>query len=218
MAPEPPDFDARVRQPGKNVFAELTGAPAPTRPGPKRKAVGTRVEDIPASELRKKALWQEVIPDLRRAYRDICAYLAMRIHPATGAATVDHFVPLDDAPQLAYEWSNYRLCSAQVNTNKKNHRDVLDPFLVGQGWFALDIGTFEVVPGPDLSSDVLEEVEATIARLKLNEPTFVQARAEYHDRYLGLVDAPLPLEWLEAECPFVANEMKRQGRLRETTP
>jgi hypothetical protein len=196
---------------------ELIGDPAaPARPGPKRSKVADRIADIPAQKL--PDFWRKCLPQLRTAYRDTCAYLGMKIHPATGAASIDHFRPKSTHQQLAYEWSNFRLAAQQVNTNKGEHGDVMDPFEVHCGWFALDIGTFEVRPSTDLDSLQRTRVELTISRLKLNEPTFCKTREEYHDWYHGLRVSSgkgLPLTWLRDECPYVAYELDRQGRLRE---
>jgi hypothetical protein len=146
----------------------------------------------------------------------------MKIPRATATATIDHFKPKSTHQELAYEWSNFRLASQQVNTNKGDHEDVLDPFEIENGWFALDIGTFEIRPSPDLDDARRPGVERTISVLRLNEPTFRKAREEYHDRYHGLSDPvggrpkePLPLWWLREECPYVAQELQSQGRLRE---
>lgn len=221
-ATEPDFFDAKVRRPGKGALLELIGSSAaPKRPGPKRRKVADRVEDIPPNKL--PDLWRLSLDALRAAYHDICGYLGMRIHPSTGAATVDHFLPKNRHQAAAYEWSNFRLAARQVNTNKGDHEDVLDPFEIDNGWFALGLGDFKVRPAPALDDDpaTKKKVEDTIARLKLNEPTFCESRREYHDRYHGLgasVDGgpvePLPLAWLEDECPYVAWELRRQARLR----
>lgn len=85
----------------------------------------------------------------------------------------------------------------------------------------LDIGDFEVKPNPAIVDEGLRgRLQRTIDRLHLNEPTFCEARREYHDRYHGLrteahdPEQPYPLWWLEHECPFVAGELRRQRRLR----
>ncbi|MEZ4474959.1 MAG: hypothetical protein R3F60_30040 [bacterium] len=158
--------------------------------------------------------WRDALPDLRLAYDDVCAYLGMRIHPATGAATVDHFEPRSRNTAGAYEWTNFRLAVARVNSLKGEHQ-VHDPFTIEPGWFVLDIGTFEVKPADGLDAALRAGLCETIRHLGLNEVTFCQARERYHDDYLGLGDRePLPLEWLQRECPFVAAELARQGRLR----
>lgn len=225
---KPAWFDAEVRMPGRSALLELIGDPsAPRRKGRKRPVVATRIEDIPAEKL--PDLWRVALNDegrraeprsLRSAYHNRCAYLAMRIHPAHGAATVDHFVPKAESVTDAYEWENLRLAASRVNALKDRHR-VLDPFVVQPGWFTLNIATFEVQPGSSLDPAMRDQVKATISRLGLNETTFNQARADYHDRYHGLGWAkadeprvPLPFQWLAEECPFVAVELARQGRLR----
>ncbi|WP_437315121.1 hypothetical protein [Sorangium sp. So ce385] len=220
-AAEPPDFDAKVRQRGKAALQELIGsAEAPRRRGRPRAKLAEKVEDIPSEAL--PPLWTEALPALRAAYRDICAYLGMYIDPATGLATVDHFKPKSKPSHraLAYEWSNFRLASHQINTNKGDHEDVLDPFEIQDGWFVIDLGTFKVEPGEGLDDDLRAAVIATRDRLGLNSPTFCASRERYHDLYLGLQtapddpDEPLPLAWIRRHCPFMAHELERQGRLR----
>ncbi|CAM2066484.1 AAA family ATPase [Sulfidibacter corallicola] len=76
---------------------------------------------------------------------------------------------------------------------------------------------------PTLDDDLRSRIETTIRDLRLNEdPTFIRAREEYHDLYHGLQTnesgvprEPLPFDWLANECPFVAYELQRQGRLRK---
>lgn len=180
--PEPSEFEEQVRRPGRAALLELVGDPtAPKRTGPRRARVADRIADIPPDKL--PDLWTRSLPELRKAYRNVCAYLGMKIHGATGAATIDHFAPKSKHQELAYEWSNYRLAAKQVNANKGWHEDVFDPFEIEDGWFALRVGSFEVVPADSLDAPTRVKVEATIQRLKLNEPTFRDARQEYHDRY-----------------------------------
>jgi 5-methylcytosine-specific restriction endonuclease McrA len=222
QAPEPGDFTKKVRSKGQAALLELIGSPdAPRRRGrPRNRGENpvTRVEDLSSDLL--PDIWTEALPDLRKAYRDICAYLGMYIDRATGLATVDHFVPKSKNQALAYEWTNFRLAAHQVNANKGDHEDVLDPFEIKNGVFVLDLGTFKIEPADGLSEEVRKAVIATRERLKLNDPTFCAARARYHDLYHGLKtepddpDEPLPYAWLVRNCPFVAYELRRQGRLR----
>jgi hypothetical protein len=224
-APEPPEFNERVRIPGNRAIAELTGSGIAVgvpgrRSGPPRKNVSIRkVSEIKSSELTD--YWTHCLPQLCAAYGKLCAYLAMRLLPAIAVPTVDHFKPKSKYQHLTYEWTNYRLSSHGINANKGDFEDVLDPFTIQSGWFVLNLGTFKVHPGNALTYPQKEAVESTIARLKLNEPTYCDARKEYHDQYLGLGTygngtprIPLPLAWLENECPFVAYELRRQKRLK----
>lgn len=133
-ADPPEDFDERVALPGRRALLELIGdVSAPKRRGPKRKGCYASIDEVPVAELEKTHYWTEALPELKRRYRATCAYLAMKIHAATGAATVDHFVPKSKDRWKAYEWSNFRLAAALVNTFKGEHDDVLDPFEIEDG-------------------------------------------------------------------------------------
>jgi hypothetical protein len=64
-APEPPEFDPLVRQPGLDAIAEMVGEkPARTRPGPRRKKVADHREEIPARAY--PDFWCDVLPQLGR--------------------------------------------------------------------------------------------------------------------------------------------------------
>jgi len=71
LQPEPPDFFARVQQPGERF---LKRNPHPT-----------------AKEWNKHNYWVRVIDDLYDAYRSICAYSCHWIPHDTGSRTIEHF-------------------------------------------------------------------------------------------------------------------------------
>ena len=202
-APEPPTFDAEVRQPGLLALRELRGDPTvPKRAGPKRKHVPT--------------LWTDALPHLRHAYRRTCAYSALYVH-RQARDTVDHFVARDDDVELAYEWNNFRYASIDAN-RLKGARTVLDPFTVEDEWFVLNLGTFEVEAAVEVSDDRRAAWDNTLRIL--NDVQFVEARRWYHERYFGRKlqswdpEEPLPLSVLEAEAPIVARQLRAQGRLK----
>jgi len=71
------------------------------------------------------------IPSIKTPYADavriVHASAGMRriaglayIEPATGAPSVDHVVPRASTWQLVYEWSNYRLAAARINSKKRD--------------------------------------------------------------------------------------------------
>lgn len=220
LAKEPPEFDALVRQRGLRALSELVGDPSlPKRRGRPRKVLASSFQEIPAKKLPE--YWQGwCLDQLRTAYKNICAYLGMRIHESTGAATVDHFLPKSQHQKSAYEWSNYRLATGDVN-RAKGEAKVLDPFEIENGWFVLDIGDFMVKAADWLSPDLKKQVEDSIRALGLNDSNNCLSRARYHDEYLGIGPdfesgglAPLPCWQLERECPFVYGELRRQGLLR----
>ncbi len=208
------DFENSVAIPGQNALWELIGDPrAARRTGRKRNVVATRIQDIPANKL--PSFWTKALPHLCVVYAQICAYLGLRIHPGTGSPEVDHFMPKDRYQHLAYSWDNFRLSCKLVNTFKSTHEDVVDPFEVGHDWFGINLATGHVVPRT-ADVDLRTVIDQTITRLHLNsETTFVLARLQYIDDYLGVGGGPtIPFEKLERDAPFVAREIERQGKKR----
>lgn len=182
--PEPPDFDARVRQPGQ--------------------------ADLRSSELRP--LWRHCATQLWEAYKGVCAYSSLHIPRGTGALSVDHLLPKSKRRELAYEWSNYRLACVRMNARKNDLEEVLDPFEVRDGWFALELSTLEVIPGQGLTEDIRARVQATIDRLDLNDQEFVRAREAY---FTAWSEGETKFRYLRKHCPFLAKELVRQGVVRD---
>jgi uncharacterized protein (TIGR02646 family) len=153
--------------------------------------------------------WRSALPDLTKAHNSVCAYCAQWISKPTGTPTVDHYIPVSVNPNLAYEWSNFRLACLALNTRKRDYRDVIDPFQLIEDWFRLDFDTFMIKPNPDLSDDQKKQICATLKRLKLNEDeAFIISRQEWFRWYdKGEITFP----HLEKKAPFIAREMKRQG-------
>lgn len=218
-AGKPLEFDAQVGDRGERAMLELIGsAAAPRRRGRKRPVVAATIEEIPVEML--PDFWRFAIPMLRAKYAHTCAYLGMRIDPATGHATVDHFIAKCRERARAYDWANFRLASGQMNTNKGDFDDVLDPFEIEDGWFVLDLGTFKVKPADALDDGLKARIRATIIRLKLNDPVYCDARETFRDRYHGLVTDPAdtaepwPLAYVAHHGPYVAAELRRQNELR----
>jgi len=178
--PEPPGFDAQVRQRGLRALAE------------------GRAEVPP--------YWRACLPDLYERYRGLCAYLCVLIPRGTGAHSVDHFVPKSKRPDLAYEWSNYRLASALMNAKKREFDDVLDPFEVEDGWFIVELSFLQVMPSPALDEATRAKVQATIDRLGLNDKECLDARAGHYQLH---VESDLSAE---AWSPFVARQVFGEGR------
>lgn len=204
-APAPADFDERVRKPGLEALRELVGEARLTkRRGPRRRPRYARREDIKSEDFPDK--WTAILPELRKAYADRCAWLALHIHHGTGTATVDHFVPKADDWRLAYEWSNYRLAAHLLNAKKGTQR-LVDPFVVGPGWFELELVAFQVKPGPGVPEEQAELVSRTCA--VLNDPAFCAERERY-----ALMYERGDFSWsaLQELAPFVASELERHGR------
>jgi hypothetical protein len=211
QAPEPPDFDTKVRQPGLSAVAEMVGEPPLIRRrGPRRPKIADRREDIPPEKF--PPFWTLAIDEMMDVYKQICAYMAIYIEKVTGAATVDHMIPRSVEWRQVYEWDNYRLACSLMNSRKSDAIFVLDPFRIRSGWFELELVDFQLKPAASLSSHVRTRVERAIARLRLNDRECCRAREEYA---LDYWTEEIPLSRLERRAPFVALELRRQGRLRK---
>lgn len=207
-APKPKGFDEKVRKPGLRAIAEMVGKPPPYKrtSGKAFSKIAVRERDIPADQF--PPYWTEVLDDLMAAYHEICAYSCFRIHPVTGVPSVDHFAAKSRDWRKVYLWSNYRLCSSKLNARKGDARTVLDPFEVQPGWFQLELSFFQVVPNKNLPPKVKRRIQETIDRLGLND--FWSERQKDAARYRS---RNISLQTLKEESPFVAEELRRQGRL-----
>lgn len=183
--PEPPRFDAEVRQRGLRVLTDRPDALPP--------------------------YWRACLGDLHAAYRGICAYVCIYLEPVVAGRSVDHFIAKSADKTLAYEWSNYRLACAKMNSRKRDFTDVLDPFEVDERWFVLEFEFLQILPSPQLDANQRVQVEETIARLKLDDAECRRARSAYYEAY---IEREISFAYLERRCPFVAVEMKYQGLVR----
>lgn len=217
--PQPPgfDFDGQVRQPGRSALSELTGqGPTIHRSGKPIQPRAARIEDLDPTVLREYAYWTRAIDALHDAYKGVCAYSCFYIDRACNP-TIDHFVAITKTElREAYEWGNYRLACSLMNSCKREFPDVLDPFDVADGWFELDLNTLEVKPRDSLDPHLWKRVDDTIRRLKLNGKDCKLQRERYFNLYWQPEDPsrPIPLWFFEKQAPFLAREMRRQGRIR----
>lgn len=216
QAPEPPEFDEKVRQPGLSAIDEMVGRPPRLkRRGPRRKQLVneqgqpvTREQDIPADAF--PAYWRDTLPEMFVAYERRCAYLAMYIHHATGNPSVDHVLPKSYAWDRVYEWGNYRLCAQIVNSKKGALLTLVDPFAIGSDWFGLNLKTMHVERGAHAPPAEWARIDATLPIL--NHKLCIEERDEYVRRYwLGSASGGFDLGHLEDRAPFIAAELGRQG-------
>jgi hypothetical protein len=186
--PEPEEFDELVRKRGGKFLSKFTNS-KPT-----------------SKQWSRNDYWNGVRTRFYAAYKGICAYSAHWI-PLTANPNIDHYIPKSVNKNLAYEWSNYRLACALVNTLKGDHQDVADPFTLNNNSFLLDFPTLIVSVNPTLAGEEICELERTIQRLKLNSDNFVNDRSRWLEPYcLGEVDFP----FLQRNAPFIAYELERQ--------
>lgn len=190
-ASEPDQFDTLVRQPGAKFLNET---PTPT-----------------AKDWDGHNYWRHIHSDLLATYQYVCSYSGSWAKASTPGnssicdSSVDHYKPKSKYPDLAYEWSNYRLARARLNNNKGTHEDVLDPFHLPNGWFTLDFGSFLIRPNDVLSRHDKTLVQRTIDRLRLNDDD------DYVDERVAVIGSycrgESPSELLAERWPFIAREM-----------
>lgn len=209
QAPEPADFDIKVRKKGLAAIDEMVGISPRKRSGPKRQIFPSK-ELIPSDKF--PPYWRDALPQLYKAYSGICAYSSLRIHLGTGSRTVDHYVPVNENWDKVYEWDNYRLACSHMNALKSTARHLLDPFEVVNGWFALDLDLFYVILGDQAPKSKEGLILDTIKKLGLNEGDFPQAR-EFLVRRFWKQD--ITFRTLVEDAPFVAAELERQNRFSE---
>ena len=210
LAPVPTDFDTTVRQPGLAAIDELVGrAPRVKRPGPRRAQVATLESEIPSAKF--PPLWREVLDDMMDAYEQRCAYLAMYIE-RTGHPTVDHVTPKSQSWDRVYEWSNYRLCTGIVNSQKGELLGLVDPLDAKVGWFELDVTRFRVVRGGSAPKELHARIDATLPLLNLRD-CCLQRKTYVEDYRNGPANKCIPLAYLERRAPFIAAELRRQKLL-----
>jgi hypothetical protein len=172
------------------------------------KKVADRREDLEREHF--PPYWTLVSDELCKCYRRICAYSCLYIEFLTGAPSTDHFAPVSTSWDRVYEWDNYRLACQLINARKKAFDDVMDPFEVEEGFFALNLLALKVIPGPKAGSR-RREVKATIERLGLDGAVYRAALEDYWNNYFI---AKVPLQLVERRAPFFVSELRRQGKLR----
>jgi hypothetical protein len=217
--PKPPayDFHHDVYERGEDTIRQLAGLP-PLRvwPGPNIKPRVSQIANVTGAMLGDYPHWTRALPALQEAYGSLCAYLARRIE-LVETPTADHYIARRQAKPLilAYTWSNLRLAHHYINGVKTDLADVLDPFEVQEGWFALILATGETVPGPMAPKNRLADIQRTITLLQLNRGPILKTRRRAIDRYRRppVGQRPIPLWSLEEDEPFIAHELRRQGQL-----
>lgn len=189
--PEPNDFNIKIRQKGNTWLINNPNY---------------KINKLPN-------YWVDCLDDLHAAYGGVCAYYGWYIDKVSGACSVDHFHPKSDPnyQNVIYEWSNYRFACLNANRKKKDFQDVIDPFSPHvAGAFELNLSSGEISHAPNLSNALKQVIQATINRLKLNEPNNCQKRREdfaaYENRHINS-------DFLKKINPFVWHEAHRKGLL-----
>jgi hypothetical protein len=186
-ANEPVDFQALVRGPGQDYLDTLGS--------------------LDDAEVAKRPYWRRTLKHLHSAYGGICAYTCHWIPYDVGNDTVEHFLPKITFPELAYDWSNFRLVCGRLNGRKGDWQDVIDPFDVIAGMFCLEFPSLALVAGPNLTGSQRAMAESTIARLKLNEKRTIEMRLHFVQH---LMKGNVSKHYVAQHAPFLSHEMDRQ--------
>lgn len=186
-------YEQKVRIPGE-AFLALN--PLPTR-----------------EQFKRNDFWTEIHDEMYDAYQGICMYCASWTpRTPTGASlwqsSIDHFIPKGVFPKLAYDWSNFRLCRNDINTNKGEDLYVPDPFAIRNDWFAIDFATWRVGPSETAPIYVRNRIRSSFVRLGLNEDAYVEERQAAAAIY---VHRPAERDELELLYPFLIAELARQS-------
>jgi len=214
---EPPaGFDAQVRVPGIRCLYEKVGQAVP--PGFARTSGKpcarvfrngtplTQIDELHGEDLADH--WSAALPMLTAVYGPTCMYSCFRLRLGVDDGSVDHFIPKSTAPARAYDWDNLRLSLPRFNRAKGARVDLLDPFALRAGTFALDLVFGKVEVGPGCDPTTHPAALATIAALQLNARGTCVRRVELVAAYQ---EGAIPLDHLRRENPFVAAEIERQG-------
>ncbi|WP_300670190.1 hypothetical protein [Desulfoluna sp.] len=190
---EPALFDDEVRKPGR-AWLKKNGIP---------------LDKAPPEPSKLPTYWRNTQKELWTSYEGVCAYICVYFYWSLGAHSTDHFIAKSSHAGQAYEWPNFRLSCMGANRKKNKFDDILDPFEIDPDTFVLNFASGKIKPNPTFSQEVQAKAQATIDRLKLNDPDMRRMRSEHYDEYLRGVP-----EWkLQKDSPFVWYEAKRQGLL-----
>lgn len=193
QAPEPNNFDAFVRKRG---IAYL-------------EANNVALDAIGYNDF--EPYWQACLPTIDQVYQSTCAYFGIRLSLAAGGCTVDHYLSKRLNPAiLAYEWSNYRYASTRANSRKGQKSFILDPFLVQDDWFNLDLQSGVLSCSSLVNDSALRSlIERNIGQegLNLNSDELLQERRMW---WQLISEGRLAASALASLCPIVY----RQGRLQ----
>jgi hypothetical protein len=186
--PEPPDFDAEVRQPGNHWLSQ-----------------NLHENGILPKGQRPPDRWSGFKAQLADGFGNLCAYSVM--YEPVG--TVDHYLSCENHPRLAYEWNNYRYSSAWINSSKGTHDEaVLDPFQVEDNWFEILLPSLQLVLTNAVPPEELGRAKFTLKRLHLeHDERVLRQRQQWYKIYQ---EGNLTLEGLEEVAPLIARAVYGQ--------
>lgn len=194
LAAEPQKFDKLVRKKGLKWL----------------KKMNIKLDAAVPQKTKVYPFWQACTKELWEAYAGICAYYAIYIEFAIGAASTDHLVAKSKLAAQIYEWDNYRLACLGANRNKNKYDDVLDPIGLKPETFYINFISGAIFPNPALSPEENALALKTIKRLGLDRKEIEKMRKEHFTYY---IKGDWSANFLHKQSPFVYSEMERQSLL-----
>lgn len=159
-----------------------------------------------------KSFWSPFRLALAAGFSDRCGYGAMWI----SSGTVDHHISIYENRELAYEWNNYRYVEGWINSSKNRKRvaDLLDPFEVEDGWFAIELPSLQLVLTDKVPEHAIAKARHTLQALPLqHDERIVRVRRQWLEMY----EEGTPLDVIRKKAPLIAEAIERQGWLRKKT-
>ena len=152
--------------------------------------------------------WAACLDEMYTLYGETCAYICVHMvrRSVLGikGASVEHFIPVKDNRNLAYEWDNYRLVCGAANSLRGNLTPFLDPFALSQHFFELLLNSGNIIaPHADPNNQAVRNTLSVV-----NNPIFTKYRAELFARYKA---QPVVLK---RESLFIYQEAVRQGKIQ----
>lgn len=186
LSDEPPDFDNNVRVPGNKFLQSLGRAPK-------------------AKDWNGKDFWNKAKPALKSCFRNRCAYCASWINKGP---EVDHFKGKSGFPNLAYEWTNYRLACGPDNKSKPRTREVLDPLDIKENWFRVNFNTGMVSSTNEVPPEFKQLASDFIKEFELNDHNSKETRLKWLDSARQAKPTNSHLNLIRDEMPLVARAIE----------
>jgi hypothetical protein len=178
---EPANFDQMVRVPGKLWLSS-----------------NPKSDNFPDH-------WKHCFGALAEGFGHLCGYSAM--HVSELGAVVDHYLSKSKHRDLAYEWSNYRYASSKINSRKHTLDDqILDPFEVQDGWFEVQLGSWQLIMTEAIPQDERDRAQFTMDHLQIQ--TGRDALNDRRMHYRMFLEGQATLAALQSHAPLVYRAVK----------
>ncbi len=109
---------------------------------------------------------------------------------------------------MAYEWSNYLCISGWMNSKKKDHVGILDPFQLHDDWFEIILPSLQLRITENIPDEIRPAAEFTIKKLQLDQgERIIRLRSAWYDLYrTGL----LSIDVLHKFAPLIARAVQNK--------